>query len=228
MAAVTLLGSATFTTASGTKTVTATPAVGDLIVLVTAHSGNTSSTAPTDDNQSGTYTQVGGGALKASSADVMRFWIRNRLIGSATSTVFTHACGTSSGGGVAVLKVTGMTRTGSAASLQTAKQENQGAATPAPVFGASVLTGNAVIGAVFNATNPATMTARSSPAYTERADAGYNTPATGLEVMSINSGETGTTMTWGSASGSAFASMVLELDTSAAAVISRLALLGVG
>jgi hypothetical protein len=37
MAAVTLLGSATFDTSSGTKQVTATPAVDDLIVIITAH-----------------------------------------------------------------------------------------------------------------------------------------------------------------------------------------------
>ena len=94
MAAVTLLGTATWNTTSGTKTVTATPAVGDLIVIVTANSGSTGTGfAPTDNNSSGTYTLVNT-SVKATSADTMQMWVRNALITSATSTVFTQAPGT--------------------------------------------------------------------------------------------------------------------------------------
>jgi hypothetical protein len=201
LAAVTLLGSATVNTSSGTKTVTATPTAGRLIVIVTAHTGNTSAAAPTDD-QSGTYSIIAGPFVKASSADTIYIWARDSLTPSAISTVFTHAPGASSGGGLAVLEVSGMTR-------------------PAPVFGSAVLTGNPVIGAVFNATNTAGnsgITQRAS--FTERVDTGYITPTTGIEVMSIDSGETGTTMTWGSTSGSAFCSIIVELDTSAVATLS--------
>ena len=216
MAAVTLLGTQTVNTSSGTKTVTATPAVGDLIVLVCAHTGNTSTAAPTDNNSdgAGTYTLVTT-AVKASSADTMKVWIRNSFIGSASSTVFTHAPGTTTGGGVGVFKVTGMTRTGLNAIRQSAIQSNRAAATPTPVLGVAALTGNPLIGAVFNATNPATMTARGTPAYTERFDTGYATPTSGLETMSIDSGETGTSIAWGNASASAFCSIIVELDTSA-------------
>ena len=220
MAVVTLLGTATFNTTSGTKTVTATPAVGDLIVIITAHTGNTSAAAPTDNNSAGTYTLIDS-AVKATSADTMRVFIRDSFIASATSTIFTHAPGASSGGGLAVFKVTGMSRVSGSADRQSAKQDNQAAATPAPVFPSAVLTANPVIGAVFNATNPATMTPRATPAYTEAADVGYNTPATGLEVMYINSGETASTITWGSASGTAFCSLVIELDTSAAPAVIK-------
>lgn len=216
MATVTLLGTATFNTTSGTKTVTATPAVNDLIVIITAHTGNTSTNAPTDNNSSGTYSLIGT-SFKATSADYMNVFIRNSFISSATSTIFTHAPGASSGGGLAVFKVTGMSRTGSIADRQFAKQDNQAAGgTPAPVFASNVLTANAVIGAVFNASNPATLTPRGTPLYTEAFDTGYNTPATGLEAMYINSGETATTITWGGTSGTAFCSLVIELDTSAA------------
>lgn len=218
MAAVTKLGTETYNTTNGTKTVTATPAVGDLIVIITAHSGNTSDATPTDNNPDGlgVYTRIDG-ALGASSADKMNVHIRNSLIGSASSTVFTHAPGASSGGGLVVLKVTGMSRVGASAARQSAKQENQaGGATPTPVFGVAVLTTNPVIGAVGNGTNPATMTPRGSPAYTERNDNGYNTPTRGLESMSIDSGETATSIAWGSSSASAFAALVLELDASAA------------
>ena len=213
MAAVTLLGTATFDTNSGTHTVVATPAIGDLIVIIAANTGNTSNALPTDNNNSGTYKQINT-CVKAASVDTLKAFIRDDLISAASSTTFTHAVGTSTGGGIAVLKVTGMTRKGLRAVLQSAIQSNQAAAgTPAPVFGAAALTGNAVIGAVFNATNPATMTPRTS--FTERADVGYATPTTGLEVMSRDSGETATTQTWGGTSASAFCSLVLELDATA-------------
>jgi hypothetical protein len=210
-AAITLLGTATFNTSSGTKTVTATPAAGDQIIIITAHSGNTAATAPTDNNSggAGTYTLLET-AVKATSADTMKAWARDALIVSGTSTVFTHAPGASTGGGLAVLKVTGVEKLGSALEVQSAKQDNQAAATPAPVFGAAPKTTNAVIGAVFNGTNVAGLTPRTN--FTELTDVGYNTPASGLEVMSRNSGETATTQTWGGASASAFCSLVVEVN----------------
>ena len=225
MAAVTLLGSATFTTSNGTKTVTATPAINDLIVIITAHSGNTSTVAPTDD-QGGTYTHEKT-AVKNTSADTMQVWIRNDLIRAAASTVFTHAPGTTSGGGLAVLKVTCMSRCGiTNAVVQSAIQDNgAGAATPSPVLGTAATTTNALIGAVFNASNPATLTPRAS--WTERADVGYNTPTSGLEVMSRDSGETGTTLSWGGTSATAWCSLVIELNN-AATPVKRQSSLGVG
>lgn len=214
MAAVTLLGTATFNTTNGSKTVTATPAVNDLIVIVTAHSGNTATTAPTD-NQGGTYTLIDS-ALTRASADRICVFVRDSLVSSAVSTVYTHAPGTTSGGGLAVLKVTGMTRTGSSAARQSATDPNQAATeTPEPIFASAVLTANPVIGGVLNATSPATLTPRTS--FTERVDVGYSTPTTGLEVMSRDSGETGTNMLWGSTSASAFGAIAVELDTSAVA-----------
>lgn len=212
-AVVSLLGTATFNTTSGSKTVTATPAVGDLIVIVVAHSGSTTSVAPTDNNSGGggTYTLVNT-AVKATSADTMQIWVRNNLITSATSTVFTQAPGTTTGGGLVVVDVQGMGKVGSASFRQSAIQSNQASGgTPAPVLGTTPRSYNPIIGAVFNASNPATLTPRTN--YTEIADLGYNTPATGLEVMYRNSGETSATITWGSTSGSAFASIAVELDS---------------
>lgn len=213
MAAVTLLGTATFDTNSGTKTVTATPAVGDLIVIITAHAANTSAATPTDD-QGGTYTTITSGMHGASSNNTLMTHIRTALIPSAVSTVFTHAPGTSEGGGLAVLKVTGMTLVGAAAALQSAKQESQDSTTPAPVFAATPKSGNPVIGAVHSNTNPAGLTPRSSPAYAELVDAGYTNPIQGLEIMSIDSGETSATITWGSATVSKYSDAVIELDIS--------------
>jgi hypothetical protein len=225
MAAVTLLGTATWNTTNGTKTVTATPAVGDLIVIITAHSGNSSSAAPTDDNNGGTYTHEKT-AVKASSADRMSVWIRNDFIRSATSTIFTHAPGTTTGGGLVVLKITGMSRCGiTNAIVQSANQDNGAAATPSPVFATGATTTNAIIGAVYNATNPAGLTPRTG--YLERVDLGHNSPASGIEVMSRDSGETASIITWGGASASAWCSLVIELNA-ASTPIKRQSFIGVG
>jgi len=207
---VSLLGTPTFNTTSGTKTVTATPAVNDLIIIITAHSGNTATTAPTDNQTGGTYTLVNT-AVKATSADTMKVWVRDNLITSATSTIFTHAPGTTTGGGLVVIDCQGMDKAGSSAVVHSAIQSNIASGTPAPVLGATPSSANAIIGAVFNASNPAALTERSG--YTELYDSGYNNPVTGLEVMSRNSGETSATITWGSTSGSAFASIALELNS---------------
>jgi hypothetical protein len=214
MASVALLtGAGVFNTIAGTKTGTAvTPTANDLLIVVAAHTGNTASVAPTDD-QGGTYSLVAT-ASKVLSADTMTVWARDSAA-AAVLTTFSHAPGTTTGGGFVVYGASGLTRAGAAAIRQAAVQSNTAAATPAPVFGVAALTTNPVLGVVFNGTNPATMTPRGSPAYAEGVDTGYNTPPTGLETMRINSGETATTITWGSASASEFAAVALELDASA-------------
>jgi len=213
MAAVTLLGAATFDTSTGTHTVTATPAVGDLIVIVCANSGTTTSPTVTDNNSSGTYSEItGASALKNTSADKGFIFVRTAKIPAANSTIFSVTGASSTGGGLVVLKVTGTPYAGLGAIRQAAKVENQaGSSTPTPVFSVAAKTTNPVIGYVFNGTSPATLTPRSSPAYTERADVGYSTPTTGLEVMSIDSGETNTSIAWGSAT-TVYSAAVVELQ----------------
>lgn len=203
----------TFTTASGTKTITFTPGVGDLPVFVTAHTGNTSTTAPTDD-QGGTYVQFGTTATKAAAADTMIGWVRTTAFTSAVSTTISHACGTSTGGGLDVFLATGNTKVGLTAILQSGKQSGGTAATtPHPVLPVAAQTTNMVIQWVFNGT----ATSPTIPSgYSAGAAASYSIPTTGLDSAFITSGETTTGTTWGSTSASVFASMIVEIDTSAA------------
>jgi hypothetical protein len=214
MATAALLGTATWTTSNGSKTVTATPTVGDLIVIAVAHSGNTGFGVPTD-NQSGTYVAVGSTGVKNGSADGFNFYVRTSLVSSAVSTIYTTAPGATSGGGLAVIRVSGLTRTGTSAVRQTSKSDNAAAGSTAVSFSAAALTGNPCLGLIFNATSPAGLTPPSG--WSELVDLGYSTPTSGIEVASINSGFTSSTVTWGSNSGSAWGGMVLELDTSAVA-----------
>lgn len=214
MAAITGLGAATWTTAAGNKTVTATPAVNDLIVVVAGTSGLAGgTTAVTDDNSSGTYTQVDSDRTGFSTTGVLTVWVRTALISSAASTIFTAAQAGSSGGGLKVYAVSGMSLTGASA-VRSNGGESSGTAgnIPAPVLNQAALTTNPVITAVCNtsgAVSPPT-----SPAYTWDVDVNYASPTTGLDIGIIDSGETRTTITWAATSASTFASFAIELDSS--------------
>jgi hypothetical protein len=212
-ATVTVLGSIWNTTA-GNKTVTATPAVGDLIVILSAATGLTSSTHPTDDNSSGTYANVVL-ALQGTSANYLAIEVRTALIPAAVSTIFTMGQTGSSGGGGCVLAIAGPTLAGASSVAHSGGQNNQAAGTPAPSFGAAASAGNACVGAVLTSTNGSANCA--PPAgWTEDIDLGYNTPASGIEVCHIASGETGTTITFGAATPSVFAAAIAEFKVPAA------------
>jgi hypothetical protein len=234
MAAVTSAG-VTFNTTAGNKTVVATPAAGDLIVVIAAHSGRTTAQAPviTDNNADGFGTTAAGGytnctalaSTKATSADSMWVFVRNRLIGSATSTTFTDTIASDSGGGLEVFRVSAMSIVGQGAIRGGGIQSNQAlGTTPTPVLlrrlgvvysgTQAALTANALISAVFNATNPAATTPRSSPAWTGSANTGYTVPAAGLRTAFINSGETASSLAWGGTSATAFCTVAFELDIS--------------
>lgn len=225
MASITNAGSS-FVTTGGDRTVTATPALADLIVVIAATSGLSGGTTAVTDNNSGgagTYAQISSDFTGFSTTGVLTAWIRNALIRSASSTIFTAAQASSSGGGLLVYRISGMSIVGLGAVRGAGGQSSGGAAaTPAPVLlrrtgttfatTQAALTANAMVGAVANGTNAATLTAPAS--WTESADLGYATPTTGLEVAFRNSGETNSTITWGSTSGTAFASIAVELDVS--------------
>lgn len=209
MANVVFLGSS-FDAVSGTHSVTTTPELHDLIIIIGANIALGSDTAPTDDNNSGTYSLIVG-ANKNAGADRLTGYVRTSLITSAVSTIFTRAPGATSGGGIAVYKITGIKVAGLTATPQWGSQANQAATgTPAPALftGNPPVITNPIIGAVFNATNPATMTPRAG--YTEDLDTGSTTPY-GIETMHRNSGETSATITWGGTSASAFASLAIEI-----------------
>ena len=120
MAAFTSAGFLWNTTAgtSTNKAVTATPVLNDLIVVIAGSSGLAGGvTSVTDDNTDGFgttpgYTQIDVDRTGFSTTGVLTMWIRNQLIGSATSTVFTAAQNGSSGGGLEVCRVSGMSIVG--------------------------------------------------------------------------------------------------------------------
>lgn len=229
MATVAVLGTTVWNTTAGDKTITATPTVGDLIVIVAPSTGTTGTVGAisVSDNNSGgggTYDRISSTFTGFSTAGGLDIWIRNALIVSGTSTVFTATQTGSTGGGLLIYRVTGMSIVGEGA-VRGAGGQSAGTlgTTPAPVLLRRVgttysgtqaaLTGNALVGAVCNGTN-GTTTVTQPAGWTEDFDNGYNTPAAGFEACHINSGVTASTITFGSTTATAFASMVVELDTS--------------
>lgn len=213
MAAVTHAGT-TWNTTAGNKTVVATPAAGDLIVVIAASTGvATSAVADTNADGLGTYTKVDSTRTGFSTSGNLTVWIRDALIGNAASTTFQANQASSTGGGLSVFRVSAMTRTGALA-LKSSGGQSSGtsATTPAPVLGATPDTANPIIAAVCNGTNSSTTVVHRT-GYTEASDLGYNTPATGFESCFLNSGETSATLTFGGTSATAFASVAIELDT---------------
>ena len=193
-----------------------TPALNDLLVVFVHGRETLDRPAVVTDSQSGTYTQIL--ALDSGSAiNTMYLFIRDSLAPN-TSMAVTFDCTGDAASAVIVLvlRVSGMTNTGSSASLQTANQTLQsGGTTPAPAFSSSALTGNPTLGFVANHSSPAALTPPTN--WTERADVGVGGPGTGGEDVSRDSGFTGTTITWGSTSGSVFGDIIVELDSSGAA-----------
>lgn len=220
MPAIQGTAASTFNTTTGAHAATITPAVGEILVVVAAYTGGTVRGGAVSDDRGGTYSKLCS-ALKNTSADTLEIFVRDQLVTSAVLHTVTQADppGSDTGGGLVVMRYSGMSGAGGTVFRQAAIQENgASAATPAPAFATAVLTGDAVVAAEFNTTNSTTSVTAPS-GWTEQAEVAYTTPTTGLEVASRDSGFTGTTVTWGNAAPSAFCAAVVELLAGVATTI---------
>lgn len=91
--------------------------------------------------------------------------------------------------------------------------------TPAVPMSLAFNTNNGGLGAVGNSANPAAITPPTSWTETNGADTGYSTPTTGMEACNRVSGETGSTITWGAASASAWGAIAVELYAAGQGII---------
>lgn len=190
-----------------------TPAAGDLLLAIVGATGQASAGAVSDSQSLGWDLVLS--VLKNSSADIMEVYVSRTTAAASSMTVtYTPAGGpTNTGAFVNVLRVAGMTRVGGDSIRQTASDANRaGAATPTPTFAKACLTANPVISAVYNAADPPGITVPSG--WSQDANTGYGTPTTGIETASIDSAFTGTAVTWGGGSTTAYADVAVELDTS--------------
>ena len=215
MAVVSELGE-TWNTTAGDKTVTATPAVDDLIVVIHGGSGFAGADNSTiTDDQSGTYTKIGASPLSTGGGTAGALWIsiRTALIPSAVSTVFTATNSGDTGGGLTVLKVTGMLRVGADAALQNKGESSQTENPPVIDFPAATLAGNPIILGVFGEDNPPALTPPSG--FTETTDTGWATPTSGIEVCFDSDGNTLTQYAWSGGALTDHNDVGVELDATA-------------
>ena len=212
----------TWDTAAGNKTVVATPTANDLIVVVHGISGWASGddSVITDNNSDGlgTYYRLGSATAPLSTgggtACALWFSVRNALVGSATSTTFTATNTGDTGGGLTVLRFSGMSRVGAQAILQSIGESTQTENPPTITLGANTNTNNPVILAVMGEDNPAALT---SPAgFTEADDTGWGSPATGVQVCWDDAGNVATLFSWSAGALTDHNEIAVELDTSAA------------
>jgi len=202
----------TWTTTAGNKTVTATPAVGDLIVIFVGITGTGLGNLDniSDNNSSGTY-YTATAASHLTGADQGFVLVRDQPITSATSTIFTATISGDNGGGLAVFSLSGCPYVGSAAVKATGTQSGQAAGTPSITLSKAPGVMDAMFGVVMTLTNGS---ANSAPptSWTEQYDQGYNTPASGIEVVFRNSGHTSTTVAWTAATPSEFESHAVAFN----------------
>lgn len=205
------VSASTATTNAALATGSFTPASADLLVAIAVTTGQGSGGTFTDSLGLG-WTTIAT-VLFNTSADSLVIAVANRFVQAAAMTVTFTPAGSPADSGVAisVLRVAGMQLAGISAVRQFATSANGSAAgTPAPVFTNPTMVGHTVIGAVGNRTNPATMTPPAS--WTEIHDIGYATAVAGLESAAIDGTFAGPTVTWGSASATAFGAVAIELE----------------
>lgn len=196
-----------------------TPAASELL-MVFVRSGETAAAGVLTSDVGITFTNVARTDLNG-GVDFIDTFVADSLT-TAVPTILTWSCTGDNANGrfCCGFRISGMTRTGLSAIRQFKEQENQAAGTPAPVFDAACLTGNLTCAVAGNLNNSSGLTGPSG--WTLRVSSGYNTPTTGIYTSTRNSGFTGTTVTWGSASATVFGAIIVELDTSAPAAAGSL------
>jgi hypothetical protein len=192
-----------------------TPAANDLLVVFvgwSTASGGAAGTISLSSSSGLTFTQQD--IFSTGAVRQIAVFVADSLAAATLQTVtaaVTPSGGVAAGGcNITVLRVAGMSKVSTAAKRQTANISTGTGGTPAPVFGSSALTNNPCLGAVFNGTNPATMTPPAG--WTEQNDSAFATPTSGVETAARASGFTGTTVTWASTTASNALSMIIELD----------------
>jgi hypothetical protein len=195
-----------------------TPAAGDLLVVFVSASGTTAIGSMTDSQGGSSWVTAIIRRLYNTNASSLYCFVRTSSVAASSMTVTFDCTGdNATGANQHVIRIAGMSKFGSAAVLQTASEENQASGTtPAPVFGASALTGNVTLGAI--GAQGAAPLCTPPTNWTELQDTSYTVPNNGLETVNRDSGFTGTTITWGSTVGAAWASLTVELDTTGGAV----------
>jgi hypothetical protein len=188
-----------------------TPAADDLLVVIVGANGSRAAASLTSDVSGDTFVEFARRDFGTTSS--IYAYVAEQLA-TNTPQVLTWDCTGDAFGaaGYAVIRYSGVTRTGLAAILQSAEDNGGSGETPECIFASSALTGNPTLAAFFIAVN----TAITEPSgWTELNDTGGTSRR--IETANRDSGFTGTTITWGGAAGAGtWGAITAEIDTSAA------------
>jgi hypothetical protein len=195
-----------------------TPAANDLLIALAAVQDTVDAGDYTSSDAGKTYTKLTS-AVWTTSTDTAYAFVADQLADADSQTGTMDVTG-DAGGGCAqvILCVSGMSKAGLAAVRQFKILDNQAAGgTPSITFDAACLIGNPTI---FIVAKNGTGAVTEPSGWTARSNINFSTPSTCLHVSSRDSGFTGTTITAGGTSGSAYCVIGIELDSSASFEIS--------
>ena len=195
-----------------------TPSGNTPILVVGVAINGTSPIASISDSQSNVWVSANGNDGAANSIHV---WYTESPAVASTVITVSFVGGTGAVGEVIEVPYGTFRQVGASTAVSTATLQVG--------LASAFLTSSAGICFAFGASNPLTV---SPPAdWTELSDIGHAAPAFGMESAIRNSGETGSTITWGTNSPVSWRAIVVEvLDNSPAAAVGRFfrSLLGVG
>jgi hypothetical protein len=187
------------------------PAADDLLVVDVSATGTLATGSLASSVAGKTFSEVTHAVFAGVATRYV--YVSDQLASNESQTVTFDCTGdTASGAIINVERVSGITKTGLTAILQSAIQENQDTpATPETVFDAACQTGNPTLAAVshFSADDFTPPTN-----WTGLGEATHGVPNHRSETAGRDSGFTGTTITWGSAYSIDGAAISLEIDAS--------------
>lgn len=166
-----------------------TPAAGDRLLAFVTVSGNT---APAS-SMSGAWTWTPLQRITFNTTDSIHVFEAQATAGTSTTPTFATNNGNATGATINVHKWSGTN-----VQVRQSDAEARTGANPTITMPAALSTGNGYSAAFGMPRNPPTSTPPAS--WTETADTGYNTPAAGFSAAFRNGGETGSTITFTSAS----------------------------
>jgi hypothetical protein len=183
-----------------------TPAAGDLLFALVAASGTIAAAPTMTDSQSLGFDRIANQLYN--TVDTIYVFVARKLAANSSMTV-TFDCSADASTGVitTVYRIASMDVLSRYRQVKTAS----GAAgtTPTCVMGLAVNTNSTVIGIAANEANPATLTQPAS--WSESGDTGTTLPTMGVESAHRASGETLTTLAWGSSSATAWGAAIVEV-----------------
>jgi len=210
-AVVTFAGT-TFDTNDTDKTlVISSRVIGETYVVATI--STVSANQVVTDSAGGTYTATVATWPDASATMALIFHIRDSFVTGSGSITITSTASSHQGSGIAVWRITGVTKVGALANRSEGQQVNNtsAASVPGPVLSSSPLPASIIFGG-FVAQQAGVISARAG--YTEDVEANITTPSLMWELMYRNGGETATGINWGASPGQQpWGACCWELDT---------------